>query len=231
MQTIRSPRSPTTLDKDKVAKGRELFAQSGACQGCHGGEKWTISSRFYTPGSATNTALKTTAFSIPQGFPAALLPAQQVANQVLRFGGPNPAALDQILCAIRPVGTFDVAEDGVGIAELRADMKTKAQGDGEPAGEGRGYNVPSLLGTSAGAPYLHGGNTRTLEALFSSKFATHYNALAPNFLTETDADTVSANIQALVHYLLSIDEDSEHPAIPSPGGKGGLLCPEKFAAP
>ncbi|HET6337761.1 MAG TPA: hypothetical protein VFG30_31290, partial [Polyangiales bacterium] len=47
------------------------------------------------------------------------------------------------------------------------------QGDGDPAGEGRGYNVPSLLGVSAGAPYLHAGNARTLEALFSSRFATH----------------------------------------------------------
>jgi DNA-binding beta-propeller fold protein YncE len=229
MQTIRSPRAPTTLNKEQVDAGRKLFTNDGACQGCHSGEKWTISKRFYTPGTATNNALKTTAFAIPSGFPAALLPSTQTANQVLRFGGTNPAALDQIQCAIRPVGTFKVAEDGVGIAELRADMKTVAQGDGDPAGEGRGYNVPSLLGVSAGAPYLHGGNARTLEALFSSTFATHTHALAPNFLTDTEEKDVQAKVSALVQYLLSIDEASEYPGIPDPGGSGGSLCPTSFS--
>lgn len=229
MQTIRSPRAPTALDPSSVEKGRLLFTNDGACQGCHGGEKWTISKRFYTPGTATNTALKTAPIAIPQGFPAALLPSTIMANQVLRFGGPNPAAFDQIQCAIRPVGTFKVAEDGVGIAELRADMKTVAQGDGEPAGEGRGYNVPSLLGVSTGAPYLHAGNARTLESLFSSTFATHYHALAPNFLTDAEPMDATAKVSALVQYLLSIDEAAEYPSIPDPGGAGGSLCPTTFS--
>jgi hypothetical protein len=34
--------------------------------------------------------------------------------------------------------------------------------------------------------YLHDGGVRTLETLFSSSFATHYGALAPNFLTEAE---------------------------------------------
>jgi DNA-binding beta-propeller fold protein YncE len=229
MQTIRSPRAPTALDAGLVEQGKKLFTSDGACQGCHGGEKWTLSKRFYTPGTTTNTALKTTQIAIPPGFPAALLPSTVLADQVLRFGGPNPAAFDQIQCAIRPVGTFKVAEEGVGIAELRADMKTVAQGDGEPAGEGRGYNVPSLLGVSTGAPYLHAGNARTLEALFSSTFATHYQALAPNFLTDADPKDATAKVSALVQYLLSIDEDATAPAIPDPGGAGGSLCPPTFA--
>ena len=147
---------------------------------------------------------------------------------MLRFAGGNAAAFDQILCAIRPVDTFNVAEPGVGIAELRVDMITKAQGDGNPPGEGRGYNVPSLLGLATGAPYLHGGNARTLEALLASTFAVHTHALAPNFLTETDPNVVKAKVDSLVQYLLSIDEDTPYVAIPDPGAAGGSLCPASF---
>jgi DNA-binding beta-propeller fold protein YncE len=227
IQTIRSPRAPTNLDPKKVEAGQELFTSYGSCNGCHSGEKWTISRRFYTPSIETDNLLKTAPLSIPAGFPKALLPAQDPKNQLLRFGGTNPAALDQILCAIRPVDTFKVAEDGVGIAELRADMKTPAQGDGDPAGEGRGYNIPSLLGLSAGAPFFHAGNARTLEALFSKTFAVHARALAPNFLTESDPYAVQKNVDYLVQYLLSIDENKPYPAVPD----NTSLCPEVFPVP
>ncbi|HKP62178.1 MAG TPA: beta-propeller fold lactonase family protein [Polyangiales bacterium] len=227
MQSIRSPRAPKNLDPKKVEKGQELFTSYGSCNGCHSGEKWTISRRFYTPSIETNNLLKTAPLAIPAGFPKALLPAQDPKNQLLRFGGTNPAALDQILCAIRPVDTFKVAEDGVGIAELRADMKTVSQGDGDPAGEGRGYNIPSLLGLSTGAPYFHAGNARTLEALFSKTFAVHARALAPNFLTESDPHVVQQNIDYIVQYLLSIDEDKEYPAVPG----NTSLCPDVFPVP
>ena len=223
LQSIRSPRAPSNLEAHQVALGRELFAD-GQCQGCHSGEKWTVSRRFYTPSTQTNAALNMTKLPLPPDFPSALLPARQEQNQTLRFAGGNAAAFDQILCALRPVGTFNVAESGVGIAELRVDMKTLAQGDGNPAGEGRGYNVPSLLGASVGAPYLHAGNARTLEALFSDTFAQHHHALAPNFLAEPDPYALQQNVGALVQYLLSIDEQSEYPAIPA----GSSLCPQSF---
>jgi mono/diheme cytochrome c family protein len=228
LQSIRSPRAPTNLDASQVQAGQELFNTYGACQGCHGGEKWTVSRRFYTPSTGVNTALKTAQLTAPAAFPMALLPATLQANQLLRFGGPNPAVFDQILCAIRPVGTFKVAESGVGIAELRADMTTVAQGDGNPAGEGRGYNVPSLLGVASGAPYFHAGSARTLEAVFSSTFQTHFRALAPNLLTESDSAVVQGNIDALVQYLLSIDESTKFPELPDPGAAGGSLCPTTF---
>jgi hypothetical protein len=227
IQSIRSPRAPSNLDSDAVERGAELFV-SANCQGCHSGAKWTISQLFYTPGTKTNNQLNTAPLVIPPGFPEALLPAQQPANQTLRFAGGNAAAFDQILCAIRPVGTFNVAEPGAGIAELRADMKTVAQGDGNPAGEGRGYNPPSLLGMAAGAPYLHGGNARTLEGLFSRTFQEHYRALSPNFLAESDEKYVDAQIHDLIQYLLSIDEETPPLAIPEPGANGGSLCPTSF---
>jgi hypothetical protein len=186
---------------------------------------------FYEPSTATNAALFSTPFTIPAGFPSALLPAKVPANQTLRFAGGNAAAFDQIMCAVRPVGTFNVAEPGVGIAELRVDMTTLAQGGGNPAGEGAGFNPPSLLGLGTGAPYLHAGNTRTLEALLSETFETHHRALAPNFLAETDPDVVQKQVDQLVQFLLSIDETTEPLAIPAPGAAGGELCPTSFIAP
>jgi hypothetical protein len=107
-------------------------------------------------------------------------------------------------------------------------MTTTAQGDGNPAGEGRGYNVPSLLGVATGAPYLHAGNARTLEALFSPTFAPHHQALSANFLTETDAAARAQQVSALVQYLLSIDEQTAYPALPGTSASGGSLCPQAF---
>jgi cytochrome c peroxidase len=228
IQQIRTPRAPTNLDSAKVAAGAELFEKTGACQGCHGGEKWTVSRRFYTPSVATNAALNTTLFTIPAGFPASLLPAKTPASQTLRFNNGNAAAFDQIQCAIRPVDTFNVSEPGAGIAELRQDMKTVAQGDGNATGDGRGYNPPSLLGMGNNAPYLHAGQVRTLEALFAETFDTHYQSLAPNFLAESDPKVRGKYIDELVQYLLSIDEQKKIIALPTPGAQGGELCPATF---
>jgi hypothetical protein len=156
VQTIRPPRAPTGLDPAMVAAGETLFKdamQGGVCQGCHGGPKWTISKMFYTPKGATNAALFMKAWSgaglVGMGFPMALLPATTPPNQVMRFGN---AANDSLECILRPVGTFNVAAPGVGVAELRQDMITAAQGN---AMDGKGYNPPSLLGLSVGAPFLH----------------------------------------------------------------------------
>jgi DNA-binding beta-propeller fold protein YncE len=221
MEEVRSPRAPTTLDAAKVASGRTLFTAEGGCQGCHGGAKWTTSRVFYDPTPDTTAALRTTSWEAAvttAGFPAALLPAQTSVNRVMRLGN---AANDQILCAVRPVGTFGVAEDGVGVAELRADMTTVAQGDGDGAGDGKGYNPPSLLGLQIGGPFLHAGNARTLESLFSETFVAHHRALAPNFLIEIDP---SAKVEHLVQFLLSIDETTATVAIPPLGPQGGDFC-------
>jgi hypothetical protein len=88
--------------------------------------------------------------------------------------------------------------------------------------------VPSLLGVSVGAPYLHAGGARTLEALFSDKFSQHHQALAANFLTEADATARNEQVAALVQYLLSIDEASAFPGLPGTGASGGSLCPQSF---
>lgn len=223
-KTVRSPRRPTNLDAAQVAAGKSAFLE-GKCQGCHGGAKWTTSKVFYTPdgANAVNASLKTTSWTSAvqsAGFPTALLPATSGANQNMRYNGAAGGDFDQIVCAIRPVGTFGVADPRVGVAELRRDMTAKAQGDEV---DGKGYNPPSLLGVQVGAPFFHAGQVRTLEGLLSSTFATHREALTGGFLADASPGR-EAKLTALVAFLLSIDEDAEPIAIPALGPGGGDFC-------
>ena len=221
VQAIRPPRAATNLDAAKVAAGKALFASDGSCQGCHGGDKWTISKRFHAPAVDTSAALLTTAWTPPASFPAALLPAATPANRFMRFQNGNAAAFDQFQCILRPVGTFDKADAVTGILEKRQDMTTAAQGNQT---DGNGYNPPSLYGVALGAPYLHGGQAATLESLFSTTFATHYQALAPNFLADADPAARAQKVDQLVQYLLSIDEGTPSLGIPAAGAGGGNFC-------
>jgi hypothetical protein len=222
-KSIRSPKRPSNLDAAKVAAGRALFEQ-GNCQGCHGGAKWTTSKVFYAPEGtgALSTALKSKSWTdavTNAGFPSALLPASTLANQNMRYNGAN-GGLDSMTCVLRSVGTFNVAEPAVGIAELRQDMVTPSQGNET---DGKGYNPPSLLSMSVGAPYFHAGQVRTLEALLSSTFATHREALKAGFLAD-NAPNREADVAALVQFLLSIDEDQATIAEPALGPTGGSFC-------
>jgi mono/diheme cytochrome c family protein len=221
-QSVRSPRKPSNLDPALVAAGEALFTTSGNCQGCHGGAKWTLSRRFYTPSGPTNEMLLTKSYDgaalIAAGFPAALLPAP-MGSQFMRSPSPKNGNLDQIQCVLRPVGTFGVSPPDVNVIEVRANMTAKAQGDEMI---GKGYNVPSILGMSVGAPYLHAGNARTLEELFSSLFSVHSNALAKDPATFL---ATPEEVQALVAFVLSIDEDTAVIPLPAtPGAGGGDFC-------
>jgi hypothetical protein len=227
-KAIRSPRRPSNLDATQVTAGQALFTQAN-CQGCHGGDKWTISHVFYTPDSNTasatnvNKLLKTKSWTDAvntAGFPSTLFPTDIAASQTMRYNGTNPAALDQLTCLLRPVGTYDKAEPGVGVSERRRNMTAAAQGN-EPAG--KGYNVPSLLGVAVNAPYFHAGNARTLEAVLSDTFAAHHAALKAGFLGVGDADAATKRA-ALVQYLLSIDETTTVVAVPALGPTGGDFC-------
>jgi hypothetical protein len=75
---------------------------------------------------------------------------------------------------------------------------------------------------SVGAPYLHAGNARTLEELFSSLFSIHSNALAKDPATFL---ATPEEVQALVAFVLSIDEDTTVIPLPAtPGASGGDFC-------
>ncbi|MSQ84104.1 MAG: YncE family protein [Myxococcales bacterium] len=221
IQSLRSPRGVTGLDAAKVAEGKAIYQDSN-CAGCHGGAKWTISKLFYSPSVDGNKALLTKKWAAPQYFPVSLLPAATEANRFMRFSSGNPAGLDQIQCILRPVGTFKTCEPGVGIAELRTDMKAVGQG---AEIDGNGYNPPSLLNLAAGGPYYHAGNAMTLESLLSNTFVKHHTALAANLLQETDPAKKQATVDKLVAYLLSIDETTAVIAAPATaGGTGGDFC-------
>jgi cytochrome c peroxidase len=232
LQGLRSPRRPSTLDAAKVKAGRDLFLQAN-CNGCHGGDKWTISQVFYKPAEdqSTNDALRKLSWANDaktSGIPASVLPTTDPAMQVMRSDISDPmaaAAFDQLTCVIRNVGTFGVAEPGVGVAELRFDMTSPAQGSAatNPVTGTAGYNPPSLLSANVGAPYFHSGQARTLEAAFSDIFKGHHQALSPTFLQADDPQRAQ-KLEALIQFLLAIDGDMETAAIPPLGPQGGVLC-------
>jgi cytochrome c peroxidase len=187
-----------------------LLFETGNCAGCHGGDKWTISRVFFTPGEANNNpatgALRMRSWTLPAGFPAARAPTPGT----FRPAADRAAAHDQITCALRNVGTMPPAGmvETVGVlrqdqVELRQDMMTRGQGDANP--QETGFNPPGLLGLSLGAPYFHAGNARTLEELFSTTFQTHYQAFSSNFLATTGA-TRDTQVRQVIAFLLSIDE-------------------------
>lgn len=231
VKVIRAPKKPSNLDAALVTAGETAF-KANNCQGCHGGDKWTISKRFYAPSLTVNEDLKGKSWDGTTGsLPAKLLPAT-AGNRFMRRAGATNAGLDQFVCALRPVGTIKVnagdatKNDGVtdgfvGVAEVRQDMTTKGQG---LEAEGSGYNPPSLLGLQVGAPYFHAGNAATLESLFTDSFKEHHTALAELFLSET-GDARATKVAQMVAYLLSIDGDTT--VVPAPaavGATGGSFC-------
>jgi DNA-binding beta-propeller fold protein YncE len=198
MQSIRSPKAPI-LDQAKVAAGEQLFIDN-KCTGCHGDRNWTISERFYNPSQATNDAnngsLGTDTYS-RGNLPVGLNPAadQGGGSAPFRAGG-------QIQCVLRDVGTFPaLGTEGVTpngalpVSERKDDMSSTAAGI-------LGFNPPSLIGVSTGAPYLHAGNARTLEEVLDITFIDHYRAFSANF-TPSPAD-----IENLTAFLQSIDDEA-----------------------
>jgi DNA-binding beta-propeller fold protein YncE len=233
-RTVRSPRRPTNLDPAKVTAGQALFMGAN-CQGCHSGPLWTVSQVFYQPDptGVTNNKLKTLSWRAAldtAGFPSALRPVMDTlptppagtvySGQTMRYSGNKASLFDQLTCGVRNVGTFAVAQAEAGYAELRPDLITPASGN-DP--DSKGYNIPPLLNTVTGAPYFHGGNALSLEAVFSPTFATHYQALSSNFLPAADAGRAD-KVAALIQYLLSIDNDTPTIAVPALGATGGSFC-------
>jgi YVTN family beta-propeller protein len=236
---IRSPRAitATLLTAADVTAGAALFTSS-TCNGCHSGEKWTLSTVFYTPGnvpndvfgSAATTSLGLTGWNAAIGsFPLTLFPSTTAnGKQFMRSGA--PPGFEQLQCILRPVGTITaagavptgVSPAAVSVLEVKQDMASGAQGAGGTSANDftTGYNIPSLLGLQVGAPYFHAGNARSLEEMFNNGiFAGHYRSLAAVF-TPTAAQT-----RQLVAYLLSIDPSTTAPALPTmPSDEGGDLC-------
>jgi hypothetical protein len=170
---------------------------------------------FFTPNEANNGVaglLRTTQYTRPALFPAALNPPSAAGAAPLRFDNVMLAgANDQINCVLRDVGTFPMMAGGAGIApagvtvkEVRNDMSTGAQGL-------TGFNIPSLLGMVTGAPYFHAGNARTLEEALGDTFDRHRRAFGENFRPD------ATQLRQLTAFVLSIDEGTAPPPAPNLG--------------
>ncbi len=230
VKTVRPARAPRNVDAASVGRGRTLFETQGACIQCHGGAGWTVSRRFRNPPSeADNTALAGQLFN--RGAGPAVWTLHEGGKQIEpQLAAADPGGLDalgavvnlppaQMSCVLRNVGTFGVlgnlaATDALEVrsAPTAIGMSTtiRAQGRG-------GYNVPALYGLTLGAPYLHHGQARTLEELFSdARFEGHRTAAAANFAP------AGQDLADLVNFLRSIDKDTAEFAVPT----GYDWCPQ-----
>ena len=225
-------------DDDETVYATEWFASRTGPETATGtGSDTNWKGLVYTPDDTLNDSSaapgagslsKKTWNTTLNGFPSSLFPvdpasATFAADANMRFGL-APGA-EQIQCILRPVGTIGpivmgvpggISDPAVNVLELRQDMVTGAQG---AAPTGRGFNPPSLLGISVGAPYFHAGNARTLEEAFSTLFVKHYQSAVANIFNPD-----ATQVKQLVSYVLSIDEDAAVFAIPAKGNSGGDLC-------
>jgi DNA-binding beta-propeller fold protein YncE len=210
-RTIRPPKARKALDAAAVTRGAGQFVLGG-CANCHGGPGWTVSRRFYTPSTAVNAALLTTAFSKPAAWPMTWtfhntfqVAAQPPAAELNATAVPPP----QVACAIRNVGTFGVPGDvaATDSLELKPGGTARAQGRG-------GYNAPSLYGLQVAAPLLHHGQAASLDDLFTNaKWINHTQA--GNALFLANAATAAGDRADLIQYLWSIDATTPEVAIPA----------------
>jgi YVTN family beta-propeller protein len=213
VKTIRPPKAKRFVDSASVSNGRKLFTD-GKCQNCHGGAGWTVSRRFYTPASATNTALAALDVTIFPGHTKMIQPEQGVAGVVAP--GVVPA---QVACVLRVVNSFGVP----GNAGLTATLEQKQGNSGIGQGSVSGYNVPGLYGLAVGAPYLHHGQAKTLGELFSDpKWSGHL--LSGNAVFNGGSPLAGKDLNDLVNFLTSIDAATPEETIPS----GQDKCPVNF---
>lgn len=123
---------------------------------------------------------------------------------------------DQLLCALRDVGTFpsQAPPTFTGVAAAGVPPPEEYRHNGKSLAQGSfGFGVPSLFGLQAGGPYFHAGNARTLEEVFDDAFARHYQRgmATPKPLFESQADA-----RNLIEFLLSLSEETT--AFEAPSG-------------
>jgi YVTN family beta-propeller protein len=231
VKTIEPVHARRSADAAQVARGRQLFIDGG-CAKCHGGSGWTLSRRFYTPSSATMTALATTNATRPTFFPVTWmydaggrgLVSQQpaIAQDETGAGEGSALAPPQSFCSLRNVGTFGIPGDAA-----RTDALEIRPPTGRAEGRG-GYNIPSLYGLALGAPYLHHGQAPTLSDLFTNPlWSFHTNAGNANFSVTLAA---AGKVDDLVAFLLSIDASTPEIDVPTDPGTGASFdaCPASF---
>jgi YVTN family beta-propeller protein len=147
VQTVRALLQPQTIATATLTAGRTVF--EARCATCHGGAKWTKSQVLYQDNPAFD--------SNPLGTPAGVPFDPGITN-----AGPQIRSFTkdgETINFLETIGTFNAADP----LELRG----TGGAIGATALGGLGFNVPSLLGVHASAPYLHNGAAQTLDTVFT----------------------------------------------------------------
>jgi DNA-binding beta-propeller fold protein YncE/mono/diheme cytochrome c family protein len=202
---VRTPHAPLTdsqisaanggISQTDVDLGRKLFFRAG-CQTCHGGGKWSNSSRdFNPPPAGTEIATEVQgALPPPAGSPAP--PA-----------GVNPIGAQFLFNKLQDINSFNLGVAGagnpignnVGAAELTQDNKLALGKDHNGDGRGNGFNVPSLLGIWSLPPYYHNGSCETLACVVGNVQHRTAKGTLPDVLANP------ADQARLVTFLQSLD--------------------------
>ncbi len=178
------------LNANDVAQGRRFFFQAG-CQKCHGGTKWTVSSKDFASPPA----------------PSEISTEAGATNNA--FGG---QFLDRFLSDI---GSFNLGVAGqsndiggnVGAVELAANGQVGLGKDHNGDGKGDGFNVPSLLAISYLPPYYHNGACETLSCVLSD--TTHRQSGLRS--GQSDPIASEANQAKVIAFLESLDAETDFP--------------------
>ena len=178
------------LNPTDVTQGRRLFFQQG-CQTCHGGTKWTVSSKdFVSPPAATEIATENPPITTTvntQYLPRFLSNINSFNLNVTGAG--NPITGTPSIGAIEKAAT---GQDALG---------KDYNGDGK----GNGYNMPSLLGIWQLPPYYHNGACETLDCVLANVQHRTANGTVPDRLSNP------ADQARVVAFLQSLDAQTVFP--------------------
>jgi DNA-binding beta-propeller fold protein YncE len=146
------------LSATDVARGRVLFFRAG-CQSCHGGTKWTVSSKdFVSPPAAGEAIIEADGNGATD---------------------PNPNQGQFLHRFLRDIGSFNLNVAGavppnqilgqppIGGIEKDATGRDGLGLDYDGNGKGAGFNIPALLGIWAVPPYYHNGACETLACVLA----------------------------------------------------------------
>ena len=198
---VRTPNAPLTRNRVRsgvreaqLREGRRAFEQAG-CANCHLGGKFTLSTKDFTSPPAATEISTETAPAPTFGSPVAVQSLSRFLRNVGSFNRGVPGSGNELGSN---VGGEEKAAPNLtaGTAGPRLDaLGVDYNGDGK----GVGYNVPSLLGIEAVAPYYHNGACETLACVVGDAKHRTANGTAPDRLT-------NARQRALVTtFLRSID--------------------------
>lgn len=193
--------APTTggLTPTTVNQGRRLFFQAG-CQKCHGGTKWTVSSKDFTSPPAANEIFTEAGAAGVVGTPFLDRFLADIGSFNLNVDGSNA------IPGQPQIGGTEKANTG-NVADTDPAAQTAIGIDHNGDGAGDGYNIPSLLGIWALQPYYHNGACETLACVMNN--IQHRQAgLRPG---QADPFNTPGNRTAIIEFMKTLDADTDVP--------------------